>query len=74
MPWPERMMEETAAFVMAHERLMRFSTAFLRLGQKLFMRNGRLQLPKALNPLPQRQLPHLAQKSFRDMWRDENNN
>ena len=71
MPWQERFIEGSAAFVLAHERLMRFSTAFLRLGQRLFMRNGRLNLPKLLNPLPQRQLPHLAKKSFREMWQED---
>ncbi len=67
----ERFVEGSAAFVLAHERLMRFSAILLRLGQRLFMRNGRLNLPKSLNPLPQRQLPHLAKKSFREMWGEE---
>jgi L-lactate dehydrogenase complex protein LldF len=74
LPWPERFAESSAAFVLAHQRLMRFSTAFLRLGQRLFMRNGRLQLPRILNPLPQRTLPHLAKKPFREMWQEEINN
>jgi L-lactate dehydrogenase complex protein LldF len=74
MPWRERFAESSAAFVFSHEKLMRFSTAFLRLGQRLFMRNGRLQLPNPLNPLPQRQLPHLAKKSCRDLWQEEEHN
>ncbi|MFZ0548034.1 MAG: LutB/LldF family L-lactate oxidation iron-sulfur protein [Candidatus Promineifilaceae bacterium] len=71
MPWHERIMESSAAFVLAHNRLMRLSTAFLRFGQRFFMRNGRLTLPKPINPLPQRQLPHLAPKPFRDQWKEE---
>jgi hypothetical protein len=50
---------------------MRVTTAFLRLGQRLFMRQGQLRLPNALNPLPQRQLPHLAEKAFRDIWEED---
>jgi L-lactate dehydrogenase complex protein LldF len=71
VPWSERMAESTAAFVLAHQRLMRVTTAFLRLGQRLFMRQGQLRLPNALNPLPQRQLPHLAEKAFRDIWEED---
>jgi L-lactate dehydrogenase complex protein LldF len=74
LPWHERIMESSAAFVLSHERLMRFSTAFLRLGQRFFMRNGRLHLPKAINPLPQRHLPHLVKKPFRDVWKEEMDN
>jgi hypothetical protein len=74
LPWHERIMESSAAFVLSHERLMRFSTAFLRLGQRFFMRNGRLHLPKPINPLPQRHLPHLVKKPFRDVWKEEMDN
>jgi L-lactate dehydrogenase complex protein LldF len=70
LPWPERFLESSAAFILAHRRLMLLSTSLMRLGQRVFIRNGRLQLPNRLNPTPQRQLPHLAKKSFRELWED----
>lgn len=70
LPWSERFVESTAAFILSHQRLMGATTVLLRFGQRLFMRNGRLTLPKAINPLPQRQLPHLAKKPFRDLWKE----
>lgn len=70
LPWSERAAESTAAYILSHQKLMRLTTAVLRFGQRFFMRNGRLNLPQPLNPLPQRNLPHLAKKPFRDLWQD----
>jgi L-lactate dehydrogenase complex protein LldF len=62
--------EGAAAFVLGHERLLRWSTAALRLLQKPFTRQGQLNLPGRLNPLGQRQPPALAKKSFREIWKE----
>ncbi len=70
LPWPERATEGSAAFVLGHEKLMRLVTQLMRWGQKPLAHNGRLRLPGRLNPAQERKLPALAEKSFRDMWRD----
>jgi len=70
LPWPERKLEEAAAFVLGHERLMRFVTGVLRVLQLPLAGNGGLRLPRRLNPAGERQLPALAKKSFREMWED----
>jgi L-lactate dehydrogenase complex protein LldF len=62
--------EGAAAFVLGHERLLRWSTAFLRLFQKPFVRQTQLNLPGRLNPLGQRRPPALANKSFREIWKE----
>jgi L-lactate dehydrogenase complex protein LldF len=69
LPWGERKMEEGAAFVLGHEKLMRFVTGTMRLMQKPFLNGNSLNLPKWLNPVVERQLPGLAKRSFRKMWR-----
>jgi len=71
LPWTERKLEEAAAFVLARERLLRFVAGALRLLQRPLVGNGRLRLPRRLNPAGERQLPALAKKSFREMWEDE---
>jgi L-lactate dehydrogenase complex protein LldF len=70
MPWHERLAEGAAASVFGHERLMQLSTAALRLLQRPITRRGKLRLPDRLNPMPDRQLPSLAHKPFRDIWKD----
>jgi len=70
MPWHERLAEGAAASVFGHERLMRLSTAALRLLQRPITRRGKLRLPDSLNLMPGRQLPPLAPKPFRDIWKD----
>jgi L-lactate dehydrogenase complex protein LldF len=62
--------EGAAAYVLGHERLLRWSTAILRLLQRPIARQGKLNLPGRLNPLGQRQPPALAKKSFRDLWKE----
>ena len=69
VPWSERKAEETGAFVLKHEKLMRFMTKAVRLAQRPLVRNGRLRLPQRLNPALERQLPALAKRSFREMWK-----
>ncbi len=68
-PWRERKVEEAGAFVLGHEKLMRFMTGAVRLAQRPFVRDGALNLPSRLNPVLERQLPALAKRSFRDMWK-----
>jgi L-lactate dehydrogenase complex protein LldG len=49
---------------------MGLSTAFLRLFQRPFEQEGRLRLPDRFDPTPGRQLPALARKPFRDLWKE----
>ncbi|MCZ6678760.1 MAG: LutB/LldF family L-lactate oxidation iron-sulfur protein [Candidatus Poribacteria bacterium] len=69
LPWRERKTEEGAAFVLRHQKLMRFVSAAVRLAQRPFVRDDVLNLPGPLNPTPGRQLPGLAKHSFREMWK-----
>lgn len=69
IPWRERKAEEAGAFVLKHEKLMRFMTNAARLAQRPFLRNGKLRLPQRLNPVLERQLPALANRSFREIWK-----
>ena len=69
LPWWERKAEEAMAFVLGREKLMRFVTSAVRLAQRPFVREGILNLPRFLNPALERQLPGLAWRSFREMWK-----
>lgn len=69
LPWPERKLEETAAFVLGRGRLLRLAAGLLRLLQRPFLRNRYLRLPQRFNPVHPRQLPGLAPQSFREIWR-----
>ncbi len=68
LPWRERKAEEAVAFVLGREKLMRFVAGAVRLVQRPFVREGRLNLPGFLNPALERQLPGLSGRSFREMW------
>ncbi len=70
LTWPERLAEQTAAFILRHEKLMRSVTKIMRWGQRPLAKNGKLKLPARFHPAKERQLPALAEKSFRQMWED----
>ena len=70
LPWRERRAEEAAAFVLAHERLLRWTSGALRLLQRPFKRQGEVHLPGRLNPTGARGLPALADKPFREIWKE----
>ena len=70
MPWHERLAENIAATAFGHEKLLRLTTATLRILQRPFVRNNQLKIPDRLNPTPGRQLPSLAPKPFRDLWKE----
>ncbi len=70
MPFWERLAERAAAYVLAHKRLTRLVTAFLRVFQRPFARSGRIRLPGRLHPTGRRDLPSLAPRPFRDLWDD----
>jgi len=68
IPWPERFAEQSAAFVMGHVRLYRFLTGLARFFQRPLARHSSIRIPRRLNPAGERELPALAQRSFRAMW------
>jgi hypothetical protein len=68
--WHERKLEEWAAWVLGHARLYRALTGLARIVQRPLVREGRLRLPRRLNPAQERDLPGLAARSFRSMWDD----
>lgn len=70
IPWHERLAERVAAFVLGHERLMRWTSRLLRVLQRPFTRQGTLVLPERANPAGTRALPALAERSFRERWDD----
>ena len=69
-PAGEQRAERWAAWVMGGSGRLKTATGLGRIGQKLFLRDGKLALPPALHPAPGRDLPALAPKSFRQMWQD----
>ena len=71
VPWPERALENIAAFVLRHKRLMQWSTGLLRILQRPFLRQGFLKVPARLNPAGERDLPAFAKKPFREIWEEE---
>jgi len=66
----ESLLEKGAAFVLAHERLLRLGRGALALGQKPLVRNGQIRLPAALNPARERDLPSFAPRSFHQLWEE----
>jgi L-lactate dehydrogenase complex protein LldF len=65
-----RLIEGAAASILGHERLWRWSTGAARLFQRPFASEGQINLPGQLNPLGRRRPPALANRSFRDLWKD----
>lgn len=66
----ESLLEKGAAFVLAHERLLRLGRGALALGQKPFVRNRQIRLPAALNLAGERDLPAFAPRSFQQLWEE----
>ncbi|MCP4357784.1 MAG: iron-sulfur cluster-binding protein [Chloroflexi bacterium] len=67
-PWHKRKAEEFAAYVFGSEKRLNRYTTLGRLGQRPFLKNDTLNLPG--NVADGRELPPLAPKSFRQMWRE----
>jgi L-lactate dehydrogenase complex protein LldF len=70
IPWPERMIETSVAWTLGHQRLFGALTAMGRVFQTPLKNEGQLNVPQALNPAGERELPALAERSFHDLWRD----
>ena len=68
MPAVERASERLAARVLGNPRWMGFFRSLLRWLQKPFLKNGQVRLPGPLHPTGARALPSLAEKPFREMW------
>ncbi len=64
----ERLIEESIAELLAHQRLFNGLTDLGRVGQIPLARGGALALPTALNPAGERSLPCLAPRSFHEIW------
>ena len=67
-PWPLRMMEQLAAFVLKSAKRLRLAAALARLLQRPLVGPDGLRLPRCINPAAERSLPALAPRSFRQMW------
>lgn len=70
LPWAERLAEQSAAFALGDARLMRLATSAARLGGRPLMRDGKTNLPDRFDLGGERELPALAEKPFRDLWKD----
>jgi L-lactate dehydrogenase complex protein LldF len=68
LPAVERAGERLAASVLYSPRLLRVVRGLLRWLQRPFLRDGKLRLPGRLHPTGARDLPSLADKPFRDLW------
>jgi L-lactate dehydrogenase complex protein LldF len=70
MPWYERWGEEVIGVVLSHTRLYRTLTGLARVFQRPLVWRGALRLPRRLNPAGEREIPALAPRSFRDLWKN----
>jgi L-lactate dehydrogenase complex protein LldF len=70
IPWPERMIETSVAWTLGHQRLFGALIDMGRVCQTPLKNEGQLNVPQALNPAGERQLPALAERSFHDLWRE----
>jgi L-lactate dehydrogenase complex protein LldF len=64
----EALLEKGAAFVLAHERLLRWGRRALAVGQQPLVAGDQLRVPAAVNPAQERRLPALAPRSFHELW------
>lgn len=67
LPWAERTAERAVARLLRRPRLFELATEVGRVGQRPFVRGGRLRPPRVNLG---RALPPLAARSFRQLWRD----
>ncbi len=67
-PWPLRMMERLAAYVLKGEKRLRTASAILRFLQRPLVGANGLRLPRWLSPAAERSLPALAPRPFRQLW------
>lgn len=70
LPWHERKLEEAVGWVLTNEHMMKLATGIGRLAQRPWVKKGKFNPPQSLVPDLGRELPSLAKKSFRQMWRD----
>jgi L-lactate dehydrogenase complex protein LldF len=68
IPAAAKKIEEAAAWVLKDEDRMRVMTNVMRLLQKPMVRDGQIDVPSFLDPTDGRDLPALAERSFRDLW------
>ncbi len=70
LPWYERIPERAAAWGLGHARLYRLATGLLRVLSRPLVKGDATRWPRRLNPAGERNLPALARRSFREMWKD----
>ena len=63
---PEALAERAVAALMGNAGLWQLALGAARLGQRPFLHDGQLQLPVSFTG--ERRPPHLAAKSFRQLW------
>lgn len=66
----EALLEGGVSLAMRNEQVWALVMGLGRWGQRPLLKNGQLTIPDRFNPAGERQLPSLAKKSFRDLWRD----
>lgn len=74
LPAVERAGERLAAGVLYSPRLLRLVRGLLRWLQRPFLRDGKVRLPGRFHPTGPRDLPSLADKPFRELWREMEEN
>lgn len=70
LPASEQRAEKLAAALLLRPGAWRLTTGLGRRLQRPWLRDGRLRLPRRLDPAPLRRLPPLAPRSFQAMWEE----